>query len=115
MFPAEPESLNDFKEYCKQAWGLNVRSGWSAIEFSGAKTNSSSNIVFSNGLLDPWHRGGVLTNLSDSLIAVVIKNAAHHLDLRGSNPADPDSVKQARLIEIGQIKKWISQARRGNI
>ncbi|GFQ80632.1 lysosomal Pro-X carboxypeptidase, partial [Trichonephila clavata] len=56
-----------------------------------------------NGRLDPWYGGGILQSLSDTLIAIVIEDAAHHLDLRSSNAADPDSVKKARYT----IKKWI--------
>lgn len=48
-----------------------------------------------------------MKNLSESLIAVVIPNAAHHLDLRGANPLDPPSVVAAREIEKKMIRKWI--------
>jgi len=69
----------------------------------------TSLLCFSNGLLDPWHGYGVLSNLSDSLIALVMPDAAHHLDLRASNPADPPSVIQTRKIEIRLIRKWIAE------
>jgi hypothetical protein len=50
----------------------------------------ASNIVFSNGLYDPWHGGGVLSNLSATLLAVVIPHGAHHLDC----PRRPGAVKR---------------------
>lgn len=31
-----------------------------------------SNIVFSNGLLDPWHGGGVMRDVSDTVVSLVI-------------------------------------------
>ena len=31
-----------------------------------------SNMVFSNGLLDPWHGGGVLRDVSETIVALVI-------------------------------------------
>ena len=55
-----------------------------------------SNIIFSNGVIDPWAAGGVLKNVSDDSIALVIPKAAHHLDLRPPNPLDPPEVTQAR-------------------
>lgn len=61
----------------------------------------------SNGLLDPWSTGGVLQNVSDSVVAVIIPEGAHHLDLRGANKADPPSVVEARRIEKEHIARWI--------
>lgn len=69
-------------------------------------------IICSNGKLDPWYAGGVLKSLSDTLIAIFIKDAAHHLDLRSSNPADPVSVIDARQLILKWISKWISDFRR---
>lgn len=63
--------------------------------------------ICSNGDLDPWSGGGVLESLSDSLIAVVIKDGAHHLDLRAANPSDNDSVKSARQVHRDNISKWL--------
>lgn len=65
--------------------------------------------IFSNGLLDPWAAGGVTQNITDSLIAVLIEDGAHHLDLRHKNPLDPPSVVRARNIEKFYMAKWIKE------
>lgn len=52
--------------------------------------------------------GGVTKSLSDSLVAIIIPEGAHHLDLRASDPNDPVSVIKARDIQKQFIKKWIS-------
>lgn len=44
-----------------------------------------------------------------SIITVVIKDGAHHLDLRASNPQDPQSVIDARNIERAAIRGWIAE------
>lgn len=51
------------------------------FRYGGRKIDAASNIVFSNGLLDPWHGTGVLQNISDSVIAIIIPEGAHHLDV----------------------------------
>lgn len=69
----------------------------------------ASNIVFSNGLLDPWSGGGVLRNNNDKVKIMIIPEGAHHLDLRSSNNADPASVIDARMFELNSIKYWIRE------
>jgi lysosomal Pro-X carboxypeptidase len=53
-----------------------------------------------------------LVNLTDSIVAVIIEDGAHHLDLRSSDPADPSSVRLGRFLEIQQIIGWIDQAKK---
>ena len=69
----------------------------------------SSNIIFSNGSLDPWQAGGVVEHVSDSVVILYIENSAHHLDLRLPNEADPQTLTDARTIEMETIAKWVDQ------
>ena len=63
----------------------------------------------SNGQLDPWSAGGVTKNISENLVAVLIADGAHHLDLRHKNDDDPASVVEARRLEKRYIAQWIDQ------
>lgn len=42
---------------------------------------TSSNIIFSNGMNDPWSRGSVLRNISDSIVALVTKKGEDFIGL----------------------------------
>jgi hypothetical protein len=71
----------------------------------------ASNIVFTNGNLDPWRAGGLLHEVSgnDNITVIVMKGGAHHLDLRTPNDEfDPVDVKDARKIIEEAIVDWIS-------
>lgn len=57
-----------------------------------------SNIIFSNGDLDPWRAGGVLTDINPDIIVRMIKGAAHHLELREPHEDDPEDVVEARKL-----------------
>lgn len=86
---------------------------WAAASLLAAVHVYPNGIVFpySNGGLDPWSAGGVTQNISNSLVAVVIPDGAHHLDLRSRSPLDPKSVQQARAMEVCLMKEWIEKAR----
>lgn len=56
------------------------------------------------------HGGGVLRNISDSLVAIVIPEGAHHLDFMFSNELDPPSVIAARASQRALMRQWIEEA-----
>ena len=37
----------------------------------------------------------------------VMFDGAHHQDLMFSHPADPDSVRQARRLEMEHVRRWV--------
>ncbi len=50
----QPFSLKESIERCQEEWGVTPRPMWATIEWGGKRIESASNIVFSNGLYDPW-------------------------------------------------------------
>ncbi|NXV51061.1 PCP carboxypeptidase, partial [Uria aalge] len=111
MFEPQKWDFEALSEECYRLWGVRPRPSWILSMYGGKNISSHSNIVFSNGGLDPWSAGGVTQNITDSLVAIVIPDGAHHLDLRSRNPGDPKSVQQARALEICYMKQWIEKAR----
>lgn len=102
---------------CMKDWGVVSQPGFTLDYFGGRNPNVDfkdvTNIIFSNGSLDPWHAGGVLAPFNDvkkSKVAIIwIEGGAHHYDLRGTNAGDLDSVRTARQIESDHINDYIDQ------
>ena len=69
----------------------------------------TSNIVFTNGMIDPWSVGGIYGHINHNVPTYHLEGASHHVDLRTPNDADPTSVKDVRQSEITNIKLWIAQ------
>uniref|UniRef100_A0A8C5XUT2 Lysosomal Pro-X carboxypeptidase n=1 Tax=Microcebus murinus TaxID=30608 RepID=A0A8C5XUT2_MICMU len=107
MFEPRLWDLKEFSDDCFNHWGVRPRPSWISTLYGGKNISSHTNIVFSNGELDPWSGGGITEDITDTLVAITISEGAHHLDLRASNPLDPSSVLLARTLEVGHMKKWI--------
>jgi lysosomal Pro-X carboxypeptidase len=110
MFYPMPWSLQDYIRSCQQQFGTTPRPDWVPTYYGGHDIHDSTNIVFSNGNLDPWSSGGVLQNITDALPAVYILGGAHHFDLRASNAADPPSVVAARQFHRAMISQWLAES-----
>ncbi|KAH9257814.1 hypothetical protein BASA81_003832 [Batrachochytrium salamandrivorans] len=100
---------------CEKEFGVRPNAKWAVLSYGGLSglQRGISNVVFSNGLLDPWSAGGVLSAsgfASSSVKVVLIPSGAHHIDLMFSHPDDPEDVKQARAQELAEIAAWIQQA-----
>ncbi|XP_046401943.1 lysosomal Pro-X carboxypeptidase [Ischnura elegans] len=111
----EPKKWDIKKETarCKATWGVEPQPHLAELLYGGYRgVSAASNIIFSNGLLDPWSSGGVLQAPKGSrVISITIPEGAHHLDLRGSNPMDPMTVIETRRLYGKVIQKWIRNVR----
>lgn len=110
MFPISPWNEASFTQSCIQQFNVVPQYNWASVEYGAEKISAASNIVFSNGDLDPWSTGGVKETLNPSLPAVLIPMGAHHLDIRNSNSQDPIYVVEARQLEKTNILTWIAEA-----
>ena len=117
--PTGPIDHVETAKSCKETWGVTPNPAWASLSYGGIEglKRGLNNVVFSNGLLDPWSAGGILDTegFDPSVVAILIPNGAHHLDLMFSNNVlDPLDVRVARVKELYHIEKWINQARRKN-
>ncbi|KAI3443989.1 hypothetical protein Pfo_000654 [Paulownia fortunei] len=113
MFPPSSFSYKEYADDCMKNYGVRPRRHWITTEFGGTNIEQvlkrfGSNIIFSNGLQDPWSRGSVLKNISTSIVALVAEKGAHHTDLRSATRRDPDWLIEQRKQEVEIIQKWIS-------
>lgn len=109
MFPPFVWDNSNLTEYCQKTYGVTPEPEQMQIWFPLDLGDASSKIIFSNGLLDPWHGGGYLESPGKDMPTIIIPNGAHHLDLRGKNADDPADVISARQQEVEIFKKWLAE------
>jgi len=102
-------------DLCFSYYGVRPRLGWLETWAGGyaiADQKLTSNLIWSNGKLDPWSGGGFLRP-SDALpggAVFVMEHTAHHQDLRAPVAADPQELKDVRAKEMEIIRGWIAEA-----
>lgn len=100
MFLTEPFNYTEYTKFCQDTYGLTPNYEWALDNFGGYNYTKDfkpyTNIIFSNGELDPWMAGGVTSWTNIYTPFYVIKNAAHHLDLR--LPVDSDNGTDVEFV-----------------
>uniref|UniRef100_A0A158P993 Lysosomal Pro-X carboxypeptidase n=1 Tax=Angiostrongylus cantonensis TaxID=6313 RepID=A0A158P993_ANGCA len=79
----------------------------------GLTVQDASNIILTQGHLDPWSAGGYKASSPDNrndhgIYVVEIPGSAHHLDLRKPNSCDPNTIKNARYQIVQILECWVS-------
>ncbi|TMW56748.1 hypothetical protein Poli38472_006758 [Pythium oligandrum] len=110
MFWPRNITIDAITERCQQVWGTTPDPDWIRVSYGDSALRGASNIVFSNGKLDPWSSGGVHEVPKGSKLSIItIEEGAHHIDLFFSHQDDTPSIKMARKQEIAQIHIWIEE------
>ncbi|PIA60660.1 hypothetical protein AQUCO_00300289v1, partial [Aquilegia coerulea] len=102
MFQYSPFDLGKFSKSCRDTYGVDPRPHWMTTEFGGQDikrvlANFGSNIIFSNGLRDPYSSGGCIHY-----------SGSHCLDFTRPSPTDPEWLVRQRESEVEIIGGWIA-------
>jgi lysosomal Pro-X carboxypeptidase len=111
MFYPQPFDLAAVAAGCRERWHVEPRPEWPVTNYGGwAALRAASNIVFTNGELDPWRGGGVTVNVSSTVRSYVIPGVGHHVDLFFSHAADTEPLRAVRAAQIAAVRSWIADA-----
>jgi pimeloyl-ACP methyl ester carboxylesterase len=74
MFPPRPWGQAELTKYCENRWGITPKQSWVGLNFGTSVEDWKhfSNIIFSNGLLDPFHIEGILQVGSCSVVLLLL-------------------------------------------
>eukprot|EP00041_Stephanoeca_diplocostata_P017902 m.369509 g.369509 ORF g.369509 m.369509 type:complete len:520 (-) comp20851_c0_seq7:2048-3607(-) len=109
-------NMDEVVTACATYYALKPNPPWAEMHWGGYGIGDGNagvtHLIWSNGLLDPWHGGGFLRPFSnnDELHWFIMPQGAHHLDLRGPHPQDPPNVTATRAAEQAILARWIEEA-----
>ena len=108
-------SLGSQLKTCSAVYGIAASAVYNAVvatnKYYGGRDNipkNSTNIVFPNGSIDPWHALGVCESSSESLVAIFINGTAHCANMYPPSPQDLPGLVKARDSIRANIQKWLA-------
>jgi hypothetical protein len=111
LFPPQHASMRHLADRCEQKFGVTPRptelvDTWDYIN----KLQTTSHILFVNGVQDMWAGGSEMHNVSDTVVAINLENGAHHSDLSHTGPSENDTpdLKQAFVQIQNYLELWLN-------
>lgn len=109
MFHSDPWNLEDYLNYCRTTLKVEPKPYQFMERYAPQDVETYNNVFYSNGKFDPWSAGGVYSDSNPKVVPHFIEEGAHHAELRGTTPSDPNSVVFARKMESYAIESWLKQ------
>ncbi|XP_070538578.1 putative serine protease K12H4.7 [Ptychodera flava] len=105
-------------QQCEEIYGKQFNQTTITSGIKSTNTNygglgiRTSNVVFPNGSIDPWHALGIRKDISETVTAIYINGTAHCANMYPETPEDPPSLKEARQTIETLIGKWIQSRKK---
>ena len=124
MFPPADWTVAGTTAQCRSIWGrgTTLRPDWIPTEFGtrhvarfSRAPSSTSQIILSYGLSDPWHTGGIVwpleadEELNDSTLVVAIPGGTHCADMAAPDRDDTEAMLHARARIKARLLSWLKQ------
>ncbi|KNC52380.1 uncharacterized protein AMSG_12158 [Thecamonas trahens ATCC 50062] len=111
FFPSYSLGLDRIVPLCEAIYGIDglaPQIEWTNANYGG-KNLVADNVVFTNGLLDPWHLLSISSDLpAPSKVKAVTYEAGHCATLNAASPDDPPSLLAARKFVEAQLDAWLA-------
>ena len=111
MFPPRDWTLEWLQQHCQDRFGTTPEPDALKDRYGFDDLTKASRLLFTNGIQDGWSVGSILTNISESVLAVSMVNGAHHSDLTHEGPSEKDTydVKKAHKQIIAIVEQWLDE------
>jgi hypothetical protein len=113
VFPAYPWDPIGMAEECTATYGVYPRTDWVPINYGMTPLNAqllkyASNIMFTDGQLDPWLYGCVKYTSNPNIVVKIMQGGAHATDLLSATSGDTQDITDTRKLEISMIQAWVN-------
>ncbi|KAF2077785.1 hypothetical protein CYY_000906 [Polysphondylium violaceum] len=101
-------SLKYFIKRCKDIFGENGYRVPNTEEY-GSKDIESTNILFTNGLADPYHKLGLLSTNNPKIEVFILNNTGHCADIYKDHENDNPELVSAHKVQFEFISKILNK------
>ncbi|XP_018335687.1 putative serine protease K12H4.7 [Agrilus planipennis] len=75
--------------------------------FYGSIEPEVTRLITCHGTGDPWYKMGLLNDLNENAITILVNGTSHSADLYSIRDSDSDELKQAKIRIMNTISAWI--------